>query len=170
MGRGIRLGFCSILVDLRSPWKLQNANYYPKSRDWSPPKFASMTSPPKTFTWKPRFFNQQTSIQVLSVLSLCKKSWGVEGHLFGAPRQVAGCSDAGPLRLGMHLFVHNIAWRLERPKETQRHPLVNFSWLFFFCSCLSDFFWIVVVAVAVVVNRLMSESAEKVSPTCNTCD
>jgi len=56
----------------------------------------------------------------------------VEGHLFGAPRQVAGCSDAGPLRLGMHLFVHNMASRLERPKETERHPL---GWLFFVVAC-----------------------------------
>ena len=61
-GEGHPTWICSILVDLRSPWKLQNAKYYPKSRDWSPPKFASMTSPPKTFAWKPRFFNQQTSI------------------------------------------------------------------------------------------------------------
>lgn len=89
----------------------------------------------------------------------------MEGHLFGAPRQVAGCSDAGPLRLGMHLFVHNMASRLERPKETERHPL---GWLFFVVACqivLNCPF-----AVAVVVNRLVSESAEKVSPTCNTCD
>lgn len=46
---------------------------------------------------------------------------GVEGHLFGAPRQVAGCSDAGPLRLGMHLLYITWleGWRdQKRPKDT----------------------------------------------------
>ena len=76
-----------------------------------------------------------------------------EGHLFGAPRQVAGRSDARPLK---DAFVHNMPCGL----ETKRHPL---GWRLFFVAC-RHFFGI---AVAVVVNRLVSESAEKVSPTCN---